>query len=84
MTCSSSVAFASLRGLTRTSPTGIDVRPVLDRKLAALACHASQMRADWSAAPREMLEAWMGRETFIRVEPPPVPGERETALRGVV
>ena len=64
--------------------TEVDVRPVLDLKLAAFACHASQMRADWSTAPREMLEAWMGRETFIRVEPPPAPGERETALRGVV
>lgn len=64
--------------------THVDVRPVLDRKLAAFACHASQVREDWSAAPREMLDAWMGRETFIRVEPPPLPGERETALRGVV
>ncbi len=64
--------------------TEVDVRPVLDRKLAAFACHASQMHADWSAAPREMLEAWMGRETFIRVAPPPLPGERETVLRGVV
>jgi len=57
---------------------------VLDRKLAAFACHASQIREDWSAVPREMLDAWMGRETFIRVEPPPLPAERETALRGVV
>jgi LmbE family N-acetylglucosaminyl deacetylase len=64
--------------------THADVRPVLDRKLAAFACHASQIRQDWSIAPREMLEAWLGRETFIRVEPPPLPGERETALRGVV
>jgi LmbE family N-acetylglucosaminyl deacetylase len=64
--------------------TFVDVRPVLDRKLAAFACHASQIREDWSAAPREQLEAWLGRETFIRVEPPPVPGDRETALRGVV
>jgi LmbE family N-acetylglucosaminyl deacetylase len=64
--------------------THIDVRPVLDRKLAAFACHASQIREDWSIAPREMLDAWLGRETFVRVEPPPLPGERETALRGVV
>jgi LmbE family N-acetylglucosaminyl deacetylase len=64
--------------------TEIDVRPVLDRKLAAFACHASQVRQDWAAAPRELLERWLGRETFIRVEPPPLPGERETALRGVV
>jgi len=64
--------------------TEIDVRTVLDRKMAAFACHASQIRDDWSLAPREMLEAWLGREAFIRVEPPPLPGERETALRGVV
>ena len=62
----------------------VDVRPVFDRKLAAFACHASQVREDWSMAPREMLETRLGRETFIRVEPPPLPGERETALRGVV
>jgi len=62
----------------------VDVRPVLDRKLAALACHASQVHEDWSNAPREMLDAWLGSETFVRVEPPPLPGERETSLRGVV
>ena len=64
--------------------TQVDVRAVLDRKLAAFGCHASQVREDWSIAPREMLDAWLGRETFVRVEPPPLPGERETALRGVV
>jgi LmbE family N-acetylglucosaminyl deacetylase len=64
--------------------TEVDVRAVLDRKLAAFACHASQIREDWSQAPQDLLEAWLGRETFIRVEPPPLPGERETALRGVV
>jgi mycothiol S-conjugate amidase len=64
--------------------THVDVRSVLDRKLAAFGCHASQVREDWSIAPREMLDAWLGRETFVRVEPPPMPGERETALRGVV
>jgi len=64
--------------------THVDVRSVLDRKLVAFGCHASQVREDWSIAPREMLDAWLGRETFIRVEPSPLPGERETALRGVV
>ena len=83
-TSSSSSGSSSWPARTRTSRREIDVRPVLDRKLAAFACHASQIRQDWSAVPREMLEAWMGRETFIRVEPPPLPGERETALRGVV
>lgn len=64
--------------------TEADVRPVLDRKLAAFACHASQVRDRWTGVPRDVLEVWLGRETFIRVEPPPLPGERETALRGVV
>jgi len=62
----------------------VDVRPVLDRKLAAVACHASQIRDDWSITPREVLDAWLGWETFIRVEPSPLPGERETTLLGVV
>jgi LmbE family N-acetylglucosaminyl deacetylase len=64
--------------------TEVDVRPVLDRKIAAFACHASQVRDRWTGVPRDVLEAWLGREAFIRVEPPPMPGERETALRGVV
>lgn len=64
--------------------TEVDVRTVLDRKLAAFACHASQVRDRWTGVPRDVLEAWLGRETFIRVEPPPLPGERETVLRGVV
>ncbi len=64
--------------------TRVDVRSVIDRKLAAFRCHASQVREDWSAAPPEMLEGWLGHEAFIRVAPPPLPGERETALRGVV
>jgi LmbE family N-acetylglucosaminyl deacetylase len=65
--------------------TIVDVRSVLDRKLAALAAHASQMRdGSWADAPREMVEQFLGWETFVRVDPPPVHGERETDLRGVV
>ena len=65
--------------------TVVDVRSVLDRKLAALAAHASQMRdGGWAGAPREMVERFMGWETFVRVDPPPVRGEQETDLRGVV
>jgi LmbE family N-acetylglucosaminyl deacetylase len=65
--------------------TIVDVRSVLDRKLAALAAHASQMRdGSWTGAPREMVERFLGWETFVRVDPPPLPGERETDLRGVV
>ena len=65
--------------------TIVDVRSVLDRKLAALAAHASQMRdGGWAGAPREIVEQFLGRETFVRVDPPRLPGERETELRGVV
>ncbi len=61
--------------------TMVDVRSVLDRKLAALACHGSQMRGrQWDEAPRDLVEQRLGTETFVRVDPPPTPGERETAL----
>lgn len=64
--------------------TVVDVRPVIDRKLAALAAHASQMRDESLAtAPREEMERWLGTETFVRVDPPPAPGTRETALDGL-
>ena len=63
----------------------MDVRSVLDRKLAALAAHASQMRdGGWSTAPPELVEPFMGWETFVRVDPPPLQGEHETDLLGVV
>ncbi len=64
--------------------TIVDVRPFLDRKLAALAAHASQMRdGSWGDAPRELLERWLGTETFVRVDPPLPPGNRETELSGL-
>lgn len=65
--------------------TVVDVRAALDRKLAALAAHASQMRdGGWAGAQRTSVEQFLGWETFVRVDPPPMPGERETDLRGVV
>ena len=64
--------------------TVVDVRPVLDRKLAALAAHESQMRdGSWGQAPRELIERWLGSETFVRVDPPATPGLRETWLGGL-
>jgi N-acetyl-1-D-myo-inositol-2-amino-2-deoxy-alpha-D-glucopyranoside deacetylase len=59
--------------------TIIDIGPVLDRKLAALACHESQMRGrDWrDPKVREGLRRVFGHETFVRVYPEPRPGERE-------
>jgi LmbE family N-acetylglucosaminyl deacetylase len=64
--------------------THVDVRPVIRKKLDALACHASQMRdPSWTQAAPEEMEKAMGEETFVRVEPKPAPGERETALMGL-
>jgi len=64
--------------------TIIDVRAVLDRKLAALACHASQMSGrNWNDAPRDLLEAYLGAETFARVVPAPPRDLRECALSGL-
>ncbi len=64
--------------------TIVDVRPQLAAKLAALASHESQMRDNqWSSAPPEMLEAFLGHETFVRVDPPASPGEHETRLSGL-
>jgi len=64
--------------------TRVNVGPVVRQKLAALACHASQMRGQpWLESPIEELEAMMGEETFVRVVPPPVPGQVETGLAGL-
>ncbi len=83
-TCSSGSDSKSWPAPTRTSrPRSMSARSSI-ASWPAFACHASQIREDWSAAPREMLEAWLGREAFIRVYPPPLPDEQETALRGVV
>jgi LmbE family N-acetylglucosaminyl deacetylase len=47
--------------------TEVDIRPVLDRKRAALLAHASQITDSWfSKIPPEIVEAAFGQETFIR------------------
>ena len=64
--------------------TTIDVRPVLDRKRRAFECHASQINPeDWEMDDVERMEESLGREVFVRVEPPPEPGEQETAFVGL-
>jgi N-acetyl-1-D-myo-inositol-2-amino-2-deoxy-alpha-D-glucopyranoside deacetylase len=65
--------------------TIVDIEPVLDRKLAALACHESQMRGrDWNDPKiREGLRQVFGHETFVRVHPEPHPGEREDRPMGL-
>jgi LmbE family N-acetylglucosaminyl deacetylase len=46
----------------------VDIRPVLDRKRAALFAHGSQINDSWfSKLPPEVAEATFGRESFIRV-----------------
>jgi LmbE family N-acetylglucosaminyl deacetylase len=57
----------------------LDISSVLDKKLAALACHESQMRGrDWNDPQiREGLTQMFGHETFVRVYPEPKPGEHE-------
>jgi LmbE family N-acetylglucosaminyl deacetylase len=59
--------------------TAIRITPVIDRKIAALACHDSQMRGRRWDDPegRAQLEQMFGTETFIRIDPAPRPGERE-------
>ncbi len=48
--------------------TTVDIRPVLDRKRAALLTHASQIADSWfTKIPPEVGEEVFGRETFIRV-----------------
>jgi LmbE family N-acetylglucosaminyl deacetylase len=72
-------AFQKLARLDEEITTVIAIAPVLERKIAALACHDSQMRGRRWDDPeqRAQLEAMFGRETFVRVDPPPQPGERE-------
>ena len=64
--------------------TSIDVRAVLDRKHAAFRCHASQIRPeDEGRRDAEAFEDAIGVEVYIRVDPPPEPGEAETWFRGL-
>jgi len=65
--------------------TAVDVRAVLPRKRAAFECHASQIRPDEfeNAEDAERMEEEFGVELFIRVVPPPAPGEQETWLSGL-
>ena len=51
--------------------TVIDVRSVLDRKIAALAAHRTQYPIDPEMFPNWLLEEMMGHEWFVRVQPPP-------------
>jgi LmbE family N-acetylglucosaminyl deacetylase len=61
--------------------TTVDIRPVLDRKRAALLTHASQIEDSWfTKIPPEVAEAVFGQETFIRVFSKPAASVPETDL----
>jgi LmbE family N-acetylglucosaminyl deacetylase len=72
-------AFARLARPDEDITLTVDIRAVLDRKLAALACHDSQMRGRRWEDPevRAGMEQQFGHETFVRVHPEPKPGEKE-------
>jgi N-acetyl-1-D-myo-inositol-2-amino-2-deoxy-alpha-D-glucopyranoside deacetylase len=50
----------------------LDVSHYLDRKLASMRCHRTQIRPDWPFArlPRQVIMDLLGREYFIRAYPP--------------
>jgi len=51
----------------RRITTSVDIRPVLERKRAALLAHASQIRDSWfSKVPPELAAEVFGRESFTR------------------
>jgi LmbE family N-acetylglucosaminyl deacetylase len=48
--------------------TTIDIRPVLERKRAALFAHGSQISDSWfSKIPPDVAERVFGQESFVRV-----------------
>jgi N-acetyl-1-D-myo-inositol-2-amino-2-deoxy-alpha-D-glucopyranoside deacetylase len=78
-------AFVRLARPDEEITTRVAIGPVLDRKLAALGCHESQMggrRWDDPQA-RPIVEKMFAYETFVRVDPAPKPGERETLPMGL-
>ena len=72
-------AFERLARPDEDITTRVRITPVLERKAAALACHDSQMRGQRFDDPETRAEAerMFGWETFVRVDPPPAPGESE-------
>ncbi len=65
--------------------TIVPIASVLERKVAALACHDSQMRGrQWDDPEvRAQMEQMFGTETFVRVDPPLEPGAMEDRFTGL-
>jgi len=60
-------ALRQIEEAERRITTNVDIRPVLERKRAALLAHTSQIRDSWfSKIPPEIGEQVFGRESFTR------------------
>ena len=64
---------ATLGDSRQGATTVIDVRGVIDRKIAAIAAHRTQYPIEPEMFPRWMLEDMMGYEHFVRAQPPREP-----------
>jgi LmbE family N-acetylglucosaminyl deacetylase len=78
-------AFEKLARPDDEITTVVPIISVVERKVAALACHDSQMRGrNWDdPASRAEMERMFGRETFVRVDPPMPPGAKEDRFTGL-
>jgi LmbE family N-acetylglucosaminyl deacetylase len=78
-------AFEKLARPDEEITTVVPIASVLERKVAALACHDSQMRGrQWDdPEARAQMERMFGTETFVRVDPPPQPDEKEDRFAGL-
>ena len=78
-------AFVRLARPDEEVTTFVRIGDVFERKMAALACHDSQMRGRDFNDPtaREEAQQMFGVETFVRIDPAPVQGEREDRLQGI-
>ena len=78
-------AFEKLARPDDEITTIVPIASVLERKVAALACHDSQMRGrQWDdPEARAQMERMFGTETFVRVDPPMQPGEKEDRFTGL-
>jgi LmbE family N-acetylglucosaminyl deacetylase len=78
-------AFINLARPDEEITTIIPIASVLERKVAALSCHDSQMRGrNWDdPETRAQMEGMFGRETFVRVDPVPQFGEKEDRFVGL-
>jgi LmbE family N-acetylglucosaminyl deacetylase len=72
-------AFERLARPDEEITTRVSIAPVLEHKVAALACHDSQMRGrQWDdPEARSQMERMFGWETFVRVDPPMPAGQTE-------